>query len=412
MSRNRATMLALISGAVLALASVPFSPADADRDESGKFVRIDYGVDHISTVPATSGQPVKLFVREVRAGDRIPGARAKVVLFVHGGTVSSVPDFDLQYKDYSWAEYLARAGFDVFMMDHTGYGFSPRPMMSDACNTSPANQAALTPNPLDGPCSPSYAFALTTSQSDRDEIDTVVNWIRGERGVQRVNLVGWSAGVTRIGGYAAQHPDKVEKLFFYAGGASATAPSTPPPDIPRSGVPMGLQSHQVLMNGRWDSEVGCQNQFDPGIRPVLWATIMSFDPMGSTWWTPPWNPIASPAGGVMRTRTSNPAWGWNTTAAAQIQTPSLLAVGLFDGALTGTRNLYANLGTQNKLLIEITCASHFVVWEYQHKVLLEGSKNWFRRGSIKGVRQGILAVDADGRYHNVLTVDTGGEDDD
>ena len=44
--------------------------------------------------------------------------------------------------------YLAEAGFDTFTMDHTGYGRSPRPMMDDACNMSPEDQAQLMPQPL------------------------------------------------------------------------------------------------------------------------------------------------------------------------------------------------------------------------------------------------------------------------
>ena len=39
--------------------------------------------------------------------------------------------FDVPYQDYSWMAYLARAGYDVFSMDTTGYGRSTRlPAMS------------------------------------------------------------------------------------------------------------------------------------------------------------------------------------------------------------------------------------------------------------------------------------------
>jgi hypothetical protein len=94
---------------------------------------------------------------------------------IHGATVSVVPGFDLQFENYSWMDYLASAGFDVFAMDHTGYGLSPRPMMDNPCNNSPSEQQLyLVPNPLAHPCSPAYPFQLTTIQSDWDEIDTVV----------------------------------------------------------------------------------------------------------------------------------------------------------------------------------------------------------------------------------------------
>jgi hypothetical protein len=94
----------------------------------------DYLVPHISTVPTNSGKWVELFVRE-KVESRRRG-KAPVVLMIAGTTVSAVPDFDLQFENYSWMEYLAAAGFDVFTMDLTGYGLSPRPMMDDPCNNS------------------------------------------------------------------------------------------------------------------------------------------------------------------------------------------------------------------------------------------------------------------------------------
>ena len=416
MSR-RAIILAVTTGFTLALASVSLVPADADPSESRKILRIDHGVPHTLTVPSgvlpdPFDRQVLLFVREVRADNgtnddedyRSPAAGSKVVLFVHGGTTPSVPAFDLQFKDYSWAEFLARAGFDVFMMDHTGYGFSPRPMMTDPCNTSSTDQAALIPNPLAAPCSPSYPFLLTTNQSDWDEVHTVVEYIKALRGVERANLVGWSFGGRRVGGYAARHPENVEKLILLAPTYNPLAPSVLPPPLPRAGSPMSLQSHRQLINERWDPEVQCQNQFDQEIRPVVWNTIMAFDPLGSTWGTPAWNPIASATGGQMRSPRFNPAFGWNKIFAGQIEAPSLIVVGQFDGLAPGNpgpipaRNLYDDLATQNKVRIEVACASHPLVWENQHRVLLEASKAWFLHGSIEGVHQGILCVDADGRF--------------
>ena len=167
---------------------------------------------------------------------------------------------------------------------------------------------------------------------------------------------------------------------------------------------MSLQSYQQLIDERWDPEVRCQNQFDPEIRPVVWNTIMAFDPLGSTWGTPAWNPIASPTGGQMRSPRFNPAFGWNRKFAGQVEAPSLLVVGESDGlspASPGvllTRRLYEDLGAQSKVRIEIACASHALVWETQHQVLQKTSKAWFRHGSIEGVQNGILCVDADGRF--------------
>jgi pimeloyl-ACP methyl ester carboxylesterase len=371
--------------------------AAAEETEDSEILSIDHAVPHVSTVPANEGEDVVLFVRERVAEapeEARHGKQSDIVLFVHGGTVSSVPDYDLQFEDYNWSEYLVEHGFDVFMMDQTGYGFSPRPEMDDPCNVDPEEQDLLVPNPLEEPCDPSYPFNLTTTQSDWDEIDTVVDYILDLRGGRRINLVGWSAGVTRAAGYAAQHPEKVNSLYLYAGFVSDAQPTDPPAEVPEPGYPLGLQTHDELMLGRWDSEVGCEDQFDPEIRPVIWNTIMAFDPLGSTWGTPPWNPVASPTGGVMRTRTST-SWGWNVDTAATVRVPALVIVGEFDGILEGSRLLYETLGSKRKVLIEVACASHFLVWENQHEILLETSREWFGKGSIDGARQGAFMVDAE-----------------
>jgi pimeloyl-ACP methyl ester carboxylesterase len=400
MSTKRAATAAIACTFAVALSS----PAAADdRSDGLEILTVQHAVPHVSSVPANEGEDVVLYVRERVADvskDRRHGkwGRGEIVLFVHGGTVSSVPDFDLQYEDHSWAEYLARHGFDVFMMDQSGYGFSPRPEMDDPCNVNPDEQELLVPNPLAEPCDPSYPFNLTTRQSDWDEIDSVVDYILELRRERRINLAGWSAGVPRVAGYAALHPEKVDRLYLYAGSVDRTEPSDPPADVPEPGYPMNLQTYQELTQGRWDSEVGCEDQFDPDIRPVIWNTIMSFDPLGSTWGTPPWNPVASPEGGVMRTRTAT-SWGWNSDMAGMVEAPSLLIAGEFD--LPQSRiDLFEDLGTDHKVLIEVACGSHFLVWENQHRILLETSKEWFLKGSIGGVRQGMLYVDTEGRIHD------------
>jgi pimeloyl-ACP methyl ester carboxylesterase len=151
------------------------------------------------------------------------------------------------------------------------------------------------------------------------------------------------------------------------------------------------------MYGRWLETAICENQIDPDIQPVIWEQIMRFDTLGSTWGTPPWNPIASPEGGLMRTRRAT-YWGWNEAAAAKVQAPSLCIAGEQDWAQRRV-DLYDALGTDHKVLIQVACATHFLLWENRHKILLKTSKDWFLHGSIKGVRNGFLYVDSEGKFH-------------
>jgi pimeloyl-ACP methyl ester carboxylesterase len=360
----------------------------------GSFATTERFVPHISTVPANAGTRVGIYLREKTsaavadaiARGRIPAG--KVVLFVHGATVPSVPDFDLDYKDYSWMAYLAEAGYDTFAMDQSGYGRSPRPMMDDPCNMADDDQALVTPNPLSGPCEPSYRRGLTTVQSDWDEIDTVVDYVRDLRSVDKVSLVGWSAGGRRMGGYAARHPEKVDKLILYAPSYQPDEPSDPPGDMPLPGVPMALQTHETLTQGRWQKNVACENQVDDGIREVLWKTILSFDSLGSVW---------GPPEGVMRVRAGNASWGWNEAYAGRITAPTLILVGRQDNP-ESRGALYDDLtGTGSKVLVTMECATHFAVWERsQYKFMHAASLEWLESATFRGNQKGRFTVGYDG----------------
>src|SRR5262249_13437960 len=143
----------------------------------------------------------------------------KVVLFVHGAGTPAEVAFDVPYQDYSWMAYLARAGYDVFSMDTEGYGRSSRPAaMNDPCNVSAEQQPQFVPGTIPAKCAPSYAYNVTTIQSDWDDVGAVVEYLRQIRHVDKVSLVAWSLGGVRAGGYAAQHPDRIARLVFLAPG--------------------------------------------------------------------------------------------------------------------------------------------------------------------------------------------------
>lgn len=381
----RAENLAVTLG-IVALVTSGAAPAD-------EFVSIDRFVPHVSTVPANEGERVGLFVREklsLASADRLEGgsaAEGRVVLFVHGVSVPSIPDFDLDYKDYSWMEYLAEAGFDTFAMDQTGYGHSPQPMMADPCNMNLNDQSVLAANPISRGCTRSYERTLTSSQTDWDEIDTVVDFIRELRGVERVSLLGWSLGGLRTGGYAARHPDKVDKLVLYAPFYQRESPSAAPENYPEPGPVMALQTRETLMGNRWGANVACENQVEPGIVDVVWRTIMGYDAYGSAW---------LPGEGVMRVRTAS-YWGWNAASAADIRTPTLIMIGEQDGLLAGADALYEDLtGTENKVLVHMQCATHFAVWEAsQYKFMHEASKEWLTSGRYEGHTDGSYTVGFD-----------------
>jgi pimeloyl-ACP methyl ester carboxylesterase len=269
---------------VVSLAVAAFAPAAAAGGAvsaaEGGVTSTDHYVRHRSSIPVITGQPVQLYVREKVAAESPPSQG--VVLFVHGGTYPSETVFDLPYRDYSWMDRFAEAGLHVFSVDMEGYGRSTRPWpMEDPCNLTPENQQILIPDVLAAPCEPSYPFALTTNRSDRDALNSVVDWIRERTGVERVSFVGWSQGGTRTGGYASQYPEKVDKLVELAPGYARDSPDEAPRPQP-AGAPFAIQT-QSAFTTRWNAQATCEDQVDPAAQDAVWQQNMAFDPVGATW---------------------------------------------------------------------------------------------------------------------------------
>jgi pimeloyl-ACP methyl ester carboxylesterase len=139
---------------------------------------------------------IQLFVRNKRAEGMISFTGERVVLFVHGATYPSETVFDIDLPGGSWADLVARKGYDVYMVDVRGYGGSTRPPSMDA-------------PPADNP-----AFA-TTAEAVKD-IGSAVDFILKRRSVSKLNLVGWSWGTAIMAGYTTANNDKVNKLVLYA----------------------------------------------------------------------------------------------------------------------------------------------------------------------------------------------------
>lgn len=340
----------------------------------------DVFVPWTSTAPIDAGQVVGLHVRR-----KVGAKPGPAVLFVHGATGPSVPDFDLDFKDYNWMATLARAGFDTYAMDLTGYGSSPRPGMDDPCNASEKQQQDILMNrPLKAACPASYGFQATTIRHEWHQIDAVVDYIRGVTGRARINIVGWSAGGPRVGGYVSMHPEKVDRVVLYA--PSPTIPGLQLPDKPSAGTPLYLQTKDVLMRGRWAADEKCEGQVDPAIREAVWKSTLDWDRVGRSW---------GPAGeGVMRSPPLKD-FGWSPEMAAKVVAPTLVVVGEFD-RLVDRHTVYEQLGSKQKVFLRVACASHFMVWEKQHTALQRMSLEWLQRGTAMGQSRGEIAADAKG----------------
>jgi pimeloyl-ACP methyl ester carboxylesterase len=354
-------------------------------DDADQILTIDHYVVVRSAVPSIAGQSSQIYVRErLRAATVLRGASVadRVVLFVHGAGTPAEVAFDVPYQNYSWMAYLAKAGFDVFAMDVTGYGRSTRPSaMNSPCNLGPDQQAAFVPALLSAPCTPDYPHQMTTIASDWNDIGAVVDYVRALRHVDHVSMVAWSLGGPRAGGYAAQHPERVQKLVLLAPAYNRASSANAPEQVPADGATMNTQSRREYM-ANWDRQVGCQDQYDPATSDSVWSEMVKSDPVGATW------------GPGVRRAPQVTNWGWGNAVVAKTQIPTLMVSGEYDKQVPQerVRELYTDLGSRQKVFIDLACSSHNAMWEKNHEMLFRVSLEWLTLGTVNGKQDGMLRI--------------------
>jgi pimeloyl-ACP methyl ester carboxylesterase len=346
---------------------------------SGRPLTVDHYVRLKSTAPAIAGQMAHLYVRERLAEGilRSSNLSDRVVLFVHGAGTPGEVAFDVPNGNYSWMAYLADAGFDTFAMDMTGYGRSTKPApMDDPCNLSRAQQMTLVPTLLSAPCAPSYTGDVTTFDSDWNDLNAVVDYIRALRHVERVSLVAWSLGGPRAGGFTILHPDKVNRLVMLA-------PAPPRRNQNENPAPFGTQS-QAEFVANWDRQVGCPAQYDPAVSDAVWTEMQASDPVGATW-----------GSGVRRESNARRVAGaWDASSLVNLRAPALLVSGVHDKQVdpAAVRELHAAIGAADKVFIDLGCSSHNAMWEKNHLMLFEASRQWLADGAVNGTKTGTLRL--------------------
>ncbi|MGE5546899.1 MAG: alpha/beta hydrolase [Solirubrobacterales bacterium] len=174
------------------------------------------------TVPAKDSD-LPLFIRNKHPAEYYDFRPERTVLFLHGATFPGEATFDLQLDGTSWLDWMARRGYDVYVLDVRGYGKSGRPQSM----ARPAEEGAP---------------AATTAEAMLD-VAKAIDFITSRRNVPRVTLVGWSWGATLAGLYATQTVDKVERLVLYA--PQWLRDGETPPDLGKLGAWRTVRLAQV-----------------------------------------------------------------------------------------------------------------------------------------------------------------------
>jgi alpha-beta hydrolase superfamily lysophospholipase len=138
----------------------------------------------------TDKNGIRLYVYRKRASAPQKNAGALPVLFlVHGSSASGRSSFDLQVPgrpDYSLMDHFAGLGYDVWTMDHEGYGRSDRTAGNSDIASGAGDLAAAMPI------------------------------VERETGQTRYNFYGGSSGALRAALFAQRNPGCVSRLMVSA----------------------------------------------------------------------------------------------------------------------------------------------------------------------------------------------------
>ena len=56
------------------------------------------------------------------------------------------------------------------------------------------------------------------------------------------------------------------------------------------------------------------------------------------------------------------------------------------------RDLFADLGSKDKVFIDLACSSHNAMWEKNHQLLFQASLEWLRDGTVQGRSNAELKI--------------------
>jgi len=119
---------------------------------------------------------IQLYIRNKHREGMRQFSAERTVIYVNGATQASEATFDLALGGYSWMDYLATHGYDVYFVDLRGYGSSSRP--------AEMQQPAADNPPL-----------VRTSTAVKD-LGTAIDHVLSRRALRRLDIIGWSWGAT------------------------------------------------------------------------------------------------------------------------------------------------------------------------------------------------------------------------
>jgi pimeloyl-ACP methyl ester carboxylesterase len=359
-----------ITNAVGFLGPLAFSlcAASADAADAPVMLQATYGTndgppllqEEFMIPAADSG--INLYVRNKHTAANATYTPDKILLFVHGATYPAETAFDLELDGMSWMEYIARRGYDVYLVDVRGYGRSTRPPEMDR----PADQNA----------------PVVRTETAVKDVGAAVDFILHRRGVTKLNLMGWSWGTSIMGWYTAQNNAKVNKLVLYAPQWLRNAAS-----LTDSGGKLGAYRNVSMASARTRWMTGVPEDKKATLIPPGWfeawadATVAT-DPVGAKM-NPP---VLRAPNGVVQDGREFWSVGKPLYDPAGIRVPTFLAHAEWDADLPSymLHAYYARLtNAPVKRFIEIPEGTHTVIMEKNRMQLFQAVQG-FLDEELKG----------------------------
>lgn len=280
---------------------------------------------------------VKLNLWRKRVGAPKSGEAALPVVFlVHGSSNSSRSSYDLTVPgkgEYSLMNALARDGYDVWTMDHDGYGYSG----------SSGNNSDIP--------------------SSVEDLKAAVPVVAQETGQQRLHFYGTSSGGIRAAAYAQAQPERVGRLglcaFTYKGdGAAEIERRREKIDALRASP---RRKRDAAMIRSIFTRDGLPSSYDPAVAEAIIAEEMKFGeqvPSGTYIDMAANLPIVDPK---------------------KVLSPVLMLRGEFDGNSTNDDLLdfYRQLPNGDRQFIILPQTAHSAGWSKNRHLLWYALKNFF-----------------------------------
>jgi len=250
-----------------------------------------------------------------------------VLVLVHGSSNSAQPTYDLTVPgagEYSLMNVFAGYGFDVWSFDCENYGRSAR----TAGNSDIASGAA--------------------------DIAAVLALIERETGATRAHLFGESSGALRAALFAAQHPERVDRLVL--GGYTYTGKGSPTMakralDLERFKASPRRKRDQAMIDSIFSRDK--PGTSEPGVPAAVGAIELTFGeevPTGTYVDMIENLPIVEPE---------------------QLRGPVMLITGEYDGIASpgDLLEFYRKLTGVEKQFIVLPATAHSLVWSKNRQLL-------------------------------------------